>query len=546
MQRLMPIRRRNENAAKPWDRTTLAARATRYAGRRVGLGGKLMLGYTAVLFIAVVGCVLAVRYETGRQFRGVAEESARQVSRTLAVALGEGIDDRATLHRLAEAAAADGGRVRVLRTDRRTLLAAAGPMWLPGHLTDRTYLPMLGVPETVEVGGGERAVLTRQALYQGRRLVGFVDVALPARERAFNKLAERAAVIGLSACLMGQLVVSFLVRRAVRPLEEVIDAAGRVAEGQTYSGMDTTRGDEIGDLARSFDEMACQVARQREDVERANAELAAMNRELEARIRQRTQQIESANGRLAAEIAEKEDFLRAVSHDLNAPLRNISGMVTMIQRRHGEQLGEDVARRLERVQQNVANETELIDELLELSRIKTKSKRFEDLEVVDVEALVWELRGMFENDLRERRIELTMASTLPRLRAEKARLRQLLQNLIDNAIKYMGEGSEGAMGLPVREIKVGCRVRVGEAEFFVSDTGKGIAPEEVDKVFYVFRRAKNHGDAPGKGVGLASVKSIVETFSGSIWVESELGRGSTFRFTVNAKHVVPNQVRAAA
>jgi signal transduction histidine kinase len=117
----------------------------------------------------------------------------------------------------------------------------------------------------------------------------------------------------------------------------------------------------------------------------------------------------------------------------------------------------------------------------------------------------------------------------------------VFQNLIDNAIKYMGEGSPagGAETGPVKEIHVGCTVRADEAEFYVRDTGIGIEQEDLDKVFRVFRRGKNPAvqGVPGKGVGLASVKSIVETYSGTIWVESQLGRGSTFRFTINGKHV---------
>jgi signal transduction histidine kinase len=113
---------------------------------------------------------------------------------------------------------------------------------------------------------------------------------------------------------------------------------------------------------------------------------------------------------------------------------------------------------------------------------------------------------------------------------ERARLRQVFQNLIDNAIKYMGDGIS-------REIHVGCDVRAGEAEFYVRDTGIGIEAEDLSKVFVVFRRGKNTQaqNVAGKGVGLASVKSIVETYSGTIWVDSAVGQGSTFRFTVNGK-----------
>ncbi|HQY89727.1 MAG TPA: ATP-binding protein, partial [Tepidisphaeraceae bacterium] len=111
-------------------------------------------------------------------------------------------------------------------------------------------------------------------------------------------------------------------------------------------------------------------------------------------------------------------------------------------------------------------------------------------------------------------------------------IRQIFQNLIDNAIKYMGDR-------PVREIHVGCRVTTSEAEFWVRDTGIGIHPEDVDKVFFVFRRGRGESTqkVSGKGVGLASVKSIIETYSGRIWVESVLGEGTSFKFSINGKYV---------
>jgi signal transduction histidine kinase len=153
---------------------------------------------------------------------------------------------------------------------------------------------------------------------------------------------------------------------------------------------------------------------------------------------------------------------------------------------------------------------------------------------------VKDLEGVLEEDIRSKQISVIMDTPLPRLTAERARIRQVFQNLIDNAIKYMGDGSAGTDGAePVKEIHVGCVVRPDEAEFYVRDTGMGIDPEDVGKVFYVFRRGRNSfaHKVAGKGVGLASVKSIVETYSGTIWVDSRVGQGSTFRFTINGKFV---------
>ncbi len=154
------------------------------------------------------------------------------------------------------------------------------------------------------------------------------------------------------------------------------------------------------------------------------------------------------------------------------------------------------------------------------------------MQMIETSALISEIEEMFESDLRDRQIAFIVDTPLPILHGERSRFRQLFQNLIDNAIKYMSDG-------PVREIHVGCQVHPTEAEFYVRDTGMGIDVEDQTKVFYVFRRGKNSAtrNIPGKGVGLSSVKSIVETYSGSIRVESQLGSGSTFKFTINGQYV---------
>src|SRR5690606_28648660 len=107
----------------------------------------------------------------------------------------------------------------------------------------------------------------------------------------------------------------------------------------------------------------------------------------------------------------------AVSHDLNAPLRNISGMATMLMMKYRDRFDEDIIHRLDRIQKNVQIETDLIGELLELSRIKTRRQK---MEPVDVEAMVRELGDMFDNDLRTRGITLSIDTPLPVLECERA------------------------------------------------------------------------------------------------------------------------------
>jgi signal transduction histidine kinase len=375
--------------------------------------------------------------------------------------------------------------------------------------------------------GGPSPVMSQS----GTRLLGFVTVGVSQTREQAGLLRINLIVVGIGVVIATvSLPMAYaLVHRIFFPIRQLVDATNRIAAGDLAASVAIDRPDVIGTLARSFNEMVIRVRRSQEDLEDANARLAEANHDLEEKVRQRTAQLETANTRLSSEIAEKEDFLRAVSHDLNAPLRNIAGMATMLLMKNREKFDEDVIHRLERIQKNVQVETDLIAELLELSRIKTRRMK---MEPVDVGAMVHELGGMFENDLKTRNIALVVDSALPVLECERARMRQVFQNLIDNAIKYMGDG-------PARRIHVGCMVWKAEAEFYVSDTGIGIDPEDLDKVFFVFRRGKNGAaqNIAGKGVGLASVKSIIETYNGRIWVESQLGVGTTFRFTINGKYV---------
>ena len=426
------------------------------------------------------------------------------------------------------------------------------------------------------------------------RVLGFVTVCLSQTDHAWRIGQSQLIVIliGAVSALVSLPLVYALVHRIFHPIRALVEATNRIAAGDLEAEVAVHRPDVIGTLARSFNAMVRKVRQQQGQLEAANAKLAAANaqlelandqlaqanhdlaqanerladanRGLEEKVRQRTGQVEAANRRLRREIAEKEDFLRAVSHDLNAPLRNIAGMATMLLLKNKEKFDEDVIHRLERIQKNVQVETDLIAELLELSRIKTRRQK---LEPVEVGGMIAELGELFEDDLRSRQIKLLVDTSLPVIECERARLRQVFQNLIDNAIKYMGGGAGSSefgvqgsgqaaesgdpalgaghseLGTGVREIRVGCTVREDEAEFYVRDTGIGIEPEDLDKVFFVFRRGKSPvvQGVSGKGVGLASVKSIVETYEGTIWVQSEVGKGSTFRFTVNGKYVPATQ-----
>jgi signal transduction histidine kinase len=518
----------------------LRARWYRRAAARLSLQGKLILCFMMLLLIALsASYCLFLREARTNLWRSSCERTVA-LAQTLSMAATGPLDsnDTANLTRISKdfvkndnivgvAFANSAGQVVAWACqdpDYRPQQAISGSGSSSLMQPQRAYSSVLG--NIVKVTAPVLRYQTEggAGISQGTRLVGYVTISLSTRdeEQALSRVYVILVMVGCLVLLLTFPAVYLIVHRIFAPIRQLVDATERIAHGDLDAAVASDRPDLIGMLAGSFNEMVQQVKKQRQA-------LADANRDLEEKVQQRTAQLETANKRLSSEIAEKEDFLRAVSHDLNAPLRNISGMATMLLMKSRDKFDDDIIHRLERIQKNVEAETELIAELLELSRIKTRRQK---MEPVGVEQIVHDLGDLLENDLRSNGIELLVETELPTVLCENARLRQVFQNLIDNAIKYMGDG-------PVRQIAIGCIPGMTETEFYVRDSGIGIDSEDLSKVFFVFRRGKNTStrNVPGKGVGLASVKSIVETYSGSIWVESEPGKGSTFRFTINGKYV---------
>ncbi len=357
-------------------------------------------------------------------------------------------------------------------------------------------------------------------------LLGAVRLVLDTREtariltRVRREIMVIAVIIVLCAIPLGYLLTR---RVLVTPVRRLMKATRQLAAGDFSAHVETSRNDEIGELARSFDIMV-------EKVRYSQRNLRKANESLEQKVTERTDELERSNRRLTEEISEKEDFLRAVSHDLNAPLRNIAGMATMISVKYRQQLPEEVIARLQRIGANVDAETELISELLELSRIKTRPER---RSMLDFAGMFQSLAQAFEYELKTRGITLEIDENMPRLFAEQNRMRQVFQNLIDNAIKYMPDRPDG-------KIRIGYRPVDGMHRFSVTDNGQGISQADRERIFQVFRRASTTDSTriPGKGVGLSLVKSVVSNYDGQVWVESSPETGSVFYVSLSAKNTV--------
>ncbi|HUT01642.1 MAG TPA: HAMP domain-containing sensor histidine kinase [Phycisphaerae bacterium] len=372
-------------------------------------------------------------------------------------------------------------------------------------------------------------IVLRDVVWWEQRLVGGVRVvfdtgATTARlARVQEQMLTVAAAIVLCAIPAGYLLVWHVM---VKPVRRLAGLTARLARGDFQVRARLRRSDEFGRLGESFDAMAS-------DLRRMHDELIEANEQLEQKVAERTEDLRHANGRLRAEMTEKDEFLRAVSHDLNAPLRNIAGMATMITMKWRDELPEEVLARLGRIQANVDVQTSLISELLELSRIRTRPQK---RTVVDFGEMLHRLAEAFEYELKGRRIALEIAGDMPSLCVEPGRVRQVFQNLLDNAIKYMHRPEGGLIRLGYRRER---RMHV----FSVADNGPGIPPEQHERVFCVFRRgpgAAGGAGAEGKGVGLALVRGIVSNYNGRAWVESEPGRGATFLVSLDADSTRPS------
>lgn len=225
---------------------------------------------------------------------------------------------------------------------------------------------------------------------------------------------------------------------------------------------------------------------------------------------------------LEAKNAELEQFAYTVSHDLKAPLITIKGFLGFLP----EDARSGNVERLEGDLRRIGDATEkmrkLLDDLLELSRI---GRLTNPPTVIALKALIDETLGLVQGRLAERKIRITIEDDLPFLYGDRSRLLEVLQNVFDNALKFMGDQSN-----PQIEIGGQKEPQNGFVTIFVRDNGIGIAPQYHEQIFGLFNRLNPKID--GTGVGLALAKRIVEFHGGRIWVESRVGEGATFYFTL--------------
>jgi signal transduction histidine kinase len=225
--------------------------------------------------------------------------------------------------------------------------------------------------------------------------------------------------------------------------------------------------------------------------------------------------------KLEAANAELERFTYTVSHDLRSPLVTIKGFVGLLEKDIADGDGDRARDGLARIAGAADRMELLLRELLELSRVGRIANPPTSVSLHDV---VVEALALTEGILVQRGVEIVLPATMPGVCADCTRLREVLQNLIENAVKYMGDQARPRIEIDAREDR-------GEVLVRVRDNGMGIEPEYHERVFHLFDKLDREGE--GTGIGLALVKRIVEVHGGRVWVESEgSGKGACFCFTL--------------
>lgn len=294
-----------------------------------------------------------------------------------------------------------------------------------------------------------------------------------------------------------------------------------------YSCRDITQRKEVEDaLQRAYEEMEErvdqrtnelrlaneQLKREIEERKHAEDEISKLNFELEQRVLERTAELEAVNRDL-------EDFAYIVSHDLKAPIRSIIQLTGWLAKDYTTDIDEEGHKILDLLISRTKRMNSLINGVLEYSRVgRFKGK----IETVDLNVLVDQVIEMLAAPPDN--ISVTLDTRLPVIEAEKVRIEQVFQNLIGNAVKFMDK-EQG-------EVKIRCVEEGDDWKFSVEDNGPGIEKKYYDQIFQIFQTLLSRDVMENTGVGLTIVKKIIELYGGKIWVESELGKGSTFFFTI--------------
>jgi|GEM_PF-957713 len=301
--------------------------------------------------------------------------------------------------------------------------------------------------------------------------------------------------------------LAFLIAKSVSsPITELTKISRTISGGNLAARAKINTKDEIGELAASFNHMTDNLVEAKNNIEQKKTELEEQKKLLEA-----------ANKEL-------DSFVYTVSHDLRAPLRGIDGLAKFLEDDYVNKLDKQGQDYLSKIRSGATHMKELIDDLLTLSRISRIKNPYEN---VDIKELIDSVTSRIEFDIKEHKVELKLLVKLPVVRCDKIKMAEVFLNLINNAIKFSSKMKDTHP-----KVEIGYSDKEGAHEFFVRDNGIGIDKKYHEEIFGIFKRLHKQEEYEGTGAGLSIVKKIIDDHKGTIWIDSALGKGTTFYFTI--------------
>jgi signal transduction histidine kinase len=290
----------------------------------------------------------------------------------------------------------------------------------------------------------------------------------------------------------------------LRPVRELGRATAALAAGDENARVPAMGHDELGQLGAGFNAMAGRIQEQADELRRSHAGL-----------RKYADELEVANKDLEA-------FASSVSHDLRAPLHVVDGFSQMLETRFAGQLDAKSAHYLARIRAGVSLMEQLVEGILDLSRLGRQPLRKQQ---VDVAQLVGEVLAQLRSSRVPVDDRVMVVGELADALADRVLLRQVFANLLSNACKFTGQ-------TPQPQVRVGLQWLGGEAVYYVRDNGAGFDPAYASRLFEPFQRLHRTQEFAGLGIGLSIVKRIVQRHGGRIWAEAAVGQGACFYFTL--------------
>jgi light-regulated signal transduction histidine kinase (bacteriophytochrome) len=294
-----------------------------------------------------------------------------------------------------------------------------------------------------------------------------------------------------------------------------VGASKRLGQGELNVTVPSTSNDEIGELSTTFNEMAKKLAEAQEQLKQKNISLAES---LEISNQQKLD-LEKVNKEL-------DNFVHTVSHDLRSPLMGISGYGSVLKSQYAQEMDERANRCIAGILKGTERMNQMINDLLELTRLSRVQNPFE---ITSISDLMDEVLGRLEFRIAKDNVDVTVSDNLPVIVCDRIKLTEAIFNLVSNAMKFSVKVTEPDHR---PRVEITCDHIHSEYVFSVKDNGIGIDPEDQDEVFGMFKRLQNAQEYEGTGAGLSIVKGVIDDHGGKIWIESQLGEGAKFIFTI--------------